>query len=385
MWRRGLLSNRMAVPYSIVGLGVLIGGVTVGEVVATALGVRSLTPIFLTGLVTSVPAIAFLVAGGVWLGRSTISSERYRRLAGWSVAGVVFFGGFTVIIAASVTEGLLTLIATIRWGVAVGAGSGFLVGLFEARAIRHAVAAQQIRADELDRRRELLDYLNGILRHEILNASQVMTGYADLLEESGVDDATRREYARYIRREADELTSVTGDVQQLLETADAGYELESKHLSEICRDEVRKLRARYEGVDVATTIPEGVYVVADGLLGRLLRNLLENAVEHNDSETPHLSVTVEPSDKRVTIRVRDDGPGVPDTMRNDLFERTTRKDTVHGIGLSIVDLLADRYDGSVTLADTGPEGSVFSVELPRPDVESRRPKTDREPTAAIER
>jgi hypothetical protein len=50
---------------------------------------------------------------------------------------------------------------------------------------------------------------------------------------------------------------------------------------------------------------------------------------------------------------------------------------------SIVDLLADRYDGSVMLADTGPEGSVFTVDLPRADVESAAPKTGGESATTI--
>ena len=376
------------IPYSILALGIALIAISLLRILAAAIGLQSFSLINLAGLATSLPVSLFLMIGGYWLPRSEIPHTRYRRMAGWCLAGLSFFVSFTGIVGISVSESVLTLLGTVQWGVAIGAGSGFLVGIFEARAIENAVTAQRVRAQELDHRRELLDYLNGILRHEILNTTQVISGYAGLLDEMHENDPQAREYARYVYREADELASVTQDVGRLLETAETDTDLEPQNLSRILLEEVRKLRVHHEEVDVHTNVPDGVFVRADSLLRRVFSNLLENAVEHNANDTPRVEVSVTVSSDTIAVRIRDDGPGVPEGMRDDLFELATRKDTTHGIGLSIVGLLVDRYEGEVALTETGPEGSAFTVELPRATTRTDEPRImrglrateDREPT-----
>ncbi len=76
-------------------------------------------------------------------------------------------------------------------------------------------------------------------------------------------------------------------------------------------------------------------------------------------------MTVDEQPETVTVTVADDGPGIPDKERERLFER---KSTNHGLGLYLSRILANRYGGTVDLADTGPDGSVFVVALPRASV-----------------
>lgn len=110
-------------------------------------------------------------------------------------------------------------------------------------------------------------------------------------------------------------------------------------------------------------------VRADGLLKRVFSNLLNNAVEHNENPDPEISVSMDTGPDAVEVRIADNGSGVPEAERELLFETETAK-TDHGIGLTIVGRLVDRYGGDVELAETGPDGSVFLVSLPRAEQES---------------
>ncbi len=345
----------------VLGLGLVV--LTIVEVGLALAGYGSRSPVFVGGVLTSLPISLATVAGGFWLERSTIGPERYGRVGWWILGGLSFFTSFTVLIGLAVSEGLLVQLATVRWGTAIGTGSGFLIGVFEARSIEKAVAAQRIRATELERRRELLHYLNGILRHEILNSTNVIQGYADLIHSTNDTHNDVGEYAMTIKREAEDLTLVTADVRQLLETADASRDRHAVPLDECLQAELEALRASHSEATIETSIPADIEVRADDMLGRLLSNLLENAVEHNDGD-PELSVRARRNDSSVRLEVADNGPGIPDSERENLFDPRTRSDTSHGMGLTIVAMLAERYDGEVEVAETGVEGTVFAVDLP---------------------
>ncbi|WP_233255292.1 sensor histidine kinase [Haloplanus rallus] len=103
-------------------------------------------------------------------------------------------------------------------------------------------------------------------------------------------------------------------------------------------------------------------VTADALLGRVFANLLDNAVEHHDGQRPRITVGADPDGDTVRVRVQDDGPGIPERQRERLFEQGGTR--THGLGLYLVRTLVERYGGSVELAETGPEGTTFVVELP---------------------
>lgn len=355
---------RIRIPHWIAGLGLGFGALTIVEVILHIRQPDPLSQVFVAGVITSFPIFVGLVVGSVWLRDSSLAEARRHRIALWTLLGLLFFLSFILIIAFTVTEGPLTRIATIRWGLALGAGSGFLIGVFEARSIEQAVEAQRIRDEELERRRELLDYLNGILRHEVLNSATVIQGYADLIEAHSEGAAQVDQYTDPIRSEATQLTTVTEDIQRLLETAEGTADLRPMDVVAVIEEELEALRSRYDAVSVDGSLPDEAWVIADELVDRVFANMLENAVEHNDG-SPEVGIQMTTHPDRVTVEIADNGQGIPDSDRGHLFEQSTRSDTTHGIGLSIVKMLVQRYDGEVELVETGPDGSIFQVELPR--------------------
>lgn len=355
--------DRYAVAMSSLGvLSFLLMGVEVAFELARP---GPVAPVFLLGILTSVPFAALLVAGPWRLVDDIVPRERYRRIAFWTAGAGAFF---TVVNAGMVAfippESLWVTVGWLRWAVVLGSGAGFLIGYFEARAIARAVEVErsQIRAAELERRRALLDHLNAVLRHEVLNTANVIEGYADIVAESASDDTAER--ARIIERQAGELASVTTDIRLLLQSVEEADELQRVDLVSLLDAELSKLRDRHEAVAVRASLPdETIEVFADDLLRRVFSNLLINAVEHNDSDEPAVTVRVDSSASSVTVDVTDNGPGVPPQEREALFEpRTARTD--HGFGLTIVARLTARYGGTVELVETGPEGTTFRVRLP---------------------
>lgn len=104
------------------------------------------------------------------------------------------------------------------------------------------------------------------------------------------------------------------------------------------------------------------------LLGRLVRNLADNAARHARSA---VAIGVLERDGQVLLTVDDDGPGVPAAERERVFERFVRLDEARardaggsGLGLAIVRAIAEAEGGSVGVEDSPLGGARFSVVLP---------------------
>ena len=101
---------------------------------------------------------------------------------------------------------------------------------------------------------------------------------------------------------------------------------------------------------------------------RVLDNLIDNAVAHvPDGGTIELGAAAD--DERLKITVADNGPGIPDTNKADLFEPFTRGNTGEarghaGLGLAIARRLMDLQGGGLTVHDREPAGVEFVVTLP---------------------
>jgi signal transduction histidine kinase len=134
-----------------------------------------------------------------------------------------------------------------------------------------------------------------------------------------------------------------------------------------------------DGVRLAADVDERAQVLADpDQLHRIFVNLMRNAREAIEADAARKGVGVVSIGLRVEngaslVRVADDGPGLPERARANIFQPflgSARRDGT-GLGLSISRELAQAHGGDLTLVETGPAGSVFELKLPgAPDAAS---------------
>lgn len=218
----------------------------------------------------------------------------------------------------------------------------------------------------LEEQCEDLRILNQMVRHDIRNDLQVATGYLELLEEH-VDDEGR-ELLEAAAQSASDAVSLTQTAQELSETMLEEDATETGvRLRPTLEPEIEEARSAFEDatVEVDGTVPDAT-VRADGMLGSVFRNLLTNAVRHNDKERPEVTVSATEGDERIVVRIADNGPGVPDDRKEDIFGRGEQglESEGTGIGAYLADTLVTRYGGEVWVEDVDPEGAVFNVALP---------------------
>lgn len=145
--------------------------------------------------------------------------------------------------------------------------------------------------------------------------------------------------------------------------------------------------SRRRGFDLVTTIkdvaallgptaPEGFEFRIEGggssiVLGdqtevfRILFNLVQNAVgaARRGARMSHIRIAVERSATGATVRISDDGPGLPKTVKANLFRSPGKAGAPSGFGLAIARELAERNGGRLSFVD-GAQGAHFVLELP---------------------
>lgn len=155
-------------------------------------------------------------------------------------------------------------------------------------------------------------------------------------------------------------------------------------LGDILRGPLEQLRIGHEllGHHFAYTLPAAaVYVNLDvSKFTQVVINLVSNAMKFTRHEG-HVRVAVVGLADRARVEVSDDGIGIPAAMLPHLFERFTRarrpglrgEETI-GLGLSLCKTIVEWHDGTLSVASTEGEGSVFTVEIPLAEgVDSRLP------------
>lgn len=219
----------------------------------------------------------------------------------------------------------------------------------------------------LEEQRDTLMLLNQVVRHDIRNQLMVVESYTELLEDSLPDDQSRR-YARTVieaAKQAADITETARDVSDVL--LQVGSERTPMNLRAKLNGQIEQLRSDKDRATVSVDgpIPE-VMVLADDLLEAVFRNLLTNAAVHNDKELAEITVSTSVSDETVRVSIADNGPGIDDDHKEQIFQEGEKglESGGTGIGLYLVKTLVDRYRGDVWVEDNEPVGSVFTVELP---------------------
>ncbi|WP_049985580.1 ATP-binding protein [Halobellus rufus] len=226
---------------------------------------------------------------------------------------------------------------------------------------------------QVKEQRDGLKMLNQLLRHDVRNDLQVINGYVELARE--LCEGSSRAYLDTARQHTEHAIDLTNVGRELAEVVLAVEDrLGAVALEPVVDREIEDLRAAHPDATVLRESVPTASVVADDLLGSVLRNLLQNAIQHNDGDEPEVRVVGEDRDDTVVIRVADDGPGIPDDRKEAIFRKgehgTGSRGT--GLGLYLVETLVETYGGDVWVEDrearpasggSARDGAVFAVEL----------------------
>ncbi|MFC6826598.1 sensor histidine kinase [Halopelagius fulvigenes] len=316
-----------------------------------------------------VASATFLLATG-WLLRTGLGRDYVAHLVRWTLAAVAAVGALGVLTVLYLrAEG----IALERWWFLVanaatgGAFVGLLVGVYDARAARTAarLRSERRRAEWLSQR---LHVLNRVLRHDLRNEVNVVQGYASLIAAGEAEGADARRRAAVIERKSEEILHLSEKARQLEQLLAENEDVSSMRsdLAAVVRNRLDALRVDHPEAAVAADLPEEAHVSTVPLLDAMVDDLVENAVVHNPSPEPLVSVRVTVRPDAVVLRVADDGPGIPEAELAVLDSGVeTPLSHSSGLGLWFVRWVVAESGGRLDFEERS-VGTAVTVSLPRP-------------------
>ena len=241
---------------------------------------------------------------------------------------------------------------------------GDLATSFDAMAA-DLLAAEQRRLADDDARREFLTAVG----HDLRSPLGSLQAAVEALQDGVATDPAR--YLSSMERDIGALHQLVDDVFLLarLEAGAVELELQSVDVTEIADEAIEVLQptAQRLGIAVELSAPGSITTnTAPEALGRVMRNLIDNAIRHSASK---VVVALDTPDSLV-VRVTDDGAGFPPEFVHRAFESFTRADSARtrdgsgtGLGLAIAHRFVTALGGSIH-AEPGPGGVVeFSLPL----------------------
>lgn len=201
--------------------------------------------------------------------------------------------------------------------------------------------------------------------HDLRNILSTAVLLSDRLEASA-DPAVRRIVPRLLET-LDRAIRLCGDTLSYVRSGPPAPQPRRLPLAEL----VAKVRFGLDGASAAVAwrieVPKDLVVEADpDQLYRILSNLARNAVEAMAAGGGELRIAARASQRLLTIDVADSGPGIPERLRDSLFEpfAGSGKADGNGIGLAICRELARAHGGEIELVGTSARGTTFRVRLP---------------------
>jgi tetratricopeptide (TPR) repeat protein len=209
----------------------------------------------------------------------------------------------------------------------------------------------QQKNQELHHHREHLRLINKILRHDLVNHL------------AGIQSSVRLYKAN---RENEMLTYIEESVKLSVQLIDRMRDLETilitnKQLQTMDLRDILEETIQHFKHKVSFHISGKGKVLADEAISSIFNNIISNAIIHG--EATQVSIEIAPRQKFFEVRIANNGSGIPDEIKEKVFEEsfTYGKKGNTGLGLFIVKKTIESYQGMVYIEDNQPQGVVFVI------------------------
>ncbi|WP_231584319.1 HAMP domain-containing sensor histidine kinase [Paenibacillus dauci] len=329
--------------------------------------------ILLVSIFLALLIIVFLSSVGLYTPSPVGTSD-----AGSGVWLMIYFGTVSVLVSivASLIFSRIPL-APIRQ--VIRASEELAAGNFSVRI--HLKGPKELRnlnrsfnhmAEELDSLEMLRsDFINNF-SHEFKTPIVSLRGYARILKKDNLSAEERNEYLDIIINESERLAELSTSILHLskLETQTMIMEKEWFNLTEQIRTAVILLHPKWSAKNIGFLFdsPEFMVTANEDMLSQVWINLLDNAIKYSPTDS-EIQINIVSEDQGIIVAIHDAGPGIEPDKQKYVFDKFYQEDDSHsssgnGLGLSIAYKIVALHEGTIRIARSDRNGTIFEIILP---------------------
>ena len=207
--------------------------------------------------------------------------------------------------------------------------------------------------------------------HELRTPTAVIMAQSEYALENIGDKEDVESSLETIHSESEKMNTLVSELLTLARADNGKLHLEKQRtdISLIAEESCERMRsfAAERGVQIVSDCDIGVYMDAEPIFfGRIYDNLITNAIKYS-KENGHIYLSVKQDEnKKITIIVRDDGIGIDEEALPHIFDRFYRENATYrqdslGLGLSIVKLIVEEHNGTITCSSVKDIGTRFTI------------------------
>jgi PAS domain S-box-containing protein len=216
-----------------------------------------------------------------------------------------------------------------------------------------------------------------ILGHDLTNLNQAIISSSELLLINKELTENEKRYIHNIYQQANVISDLIVNVRILSELQETDFRKKRINLYKIIHQSIDNINLTYKDrkIKIIHSLPKsGLSIKGNELMKDVFDNILENAVKYNNNGEIEVEISHSGSknNKFWKLEIKDNGPGVPDEMKGQIFERLKRGvKSVHGsgLGLTIVKEIINRHNGDIWVEDRvknePDKGCNFVILLPK--------------------
>ncbi len=193
-----------------------------------------------------------------------------------------------------------------------------------------------------------------------LNVQQIQKAWNDRKEDF---DERMKRFSTVMVEQIDTLSIIASEFAHFAQQSNV--ELEEVNVKQCLEKAILLMNS--DGIihsEIAENTESTTVLANEKQLSRAFVNILKNAKQAvSDSENPHIKVTLSSSETLVSIAIQDNGKGIPEEIRDRIFEPNfTTKTSGMGLGLAITKNIIEHFNGTISFV-TDANGTTFRIEL----------------------
>ena len=222
------------------------------------------------------------------------------------------------------------------------------------------------------------------ISHDLRHYLSAMYANAEFMSDGAIPQAERDDLLEEVRIAVQGMTDLLDSLLLFTQTGRALYP-EYQSLDTIVENAANMVRSHPAAHDVKIMLTGLVPLMAwvdAKKLGRAVYNLLLNACQaarRGGKHPPTVTLTVQEKDQTIRIQITDNGPGVPEAMRQKIFLPfvSEGRESGVGLGLTLAQQIAQEHGGSIELCETEDHSTSFTIVLPKSEQRVPEVTTDR--------